>query len=107
VIGGCESRYSDLLNSGEEQKMQRAHAAIAGCIRDAALENAVVLLGEDKRKRIAAHFDEIEKGLEGFYRELYDRAAGSFHPSWAGKLREAYADILHDVLRQRTLRQPM
>jgi len=107
VIDECESRYLASLDSGVRQKMETGHIAVARCLRAAVLEDAALLLGEDRRARLAESFEQIEKGFQGFYTALNDGALGTLHPFWASELREAYADILHDVLRQRTLRGPM
>jgi hypothetical protein len=107
VIRECESRYLAFLDSGERRKMETGHIAVARCLRAAVLEDAALLLGEDRRARIAENFEQIEKGFKGFYTALNDGALGTLHPFWASELRDVYADILHDVLRQRTLRAPM
>lgn len=107
AIAACESRYSEALNSGVEKKMQRGRLGVVRCIRSAALEHAVAFLGQDRRESISASFDDLERGFEEFYKVLYDEARGSFHPSYVTELRDVYVDILHDVLRQRKLHQPM
>ncbi|MPY69210.1 MAG: hypothetical protein GEU92_03890 [Alphaproteobacteria bacterium] len=107
VIGECESRYRVSLDSRQRREMESGYLGVVRCLRAAALEDAVLLLGEERRARIAESFEQIEKGFERFYTTLNDGALGTFEPFWASALRDAYADILHDVLRQRSLRAPM
>ena len=105
IIAECEAPHKADIGSGVTARMRTGTLRTAACLRDAAIEHAVVLLGEEYRQMIVGHFRTLQETTRDFYDALYNAnlacapACGTeglvFMDS---KIEQLYKRILKDVL---------
>lgn len=112
VIAACEKKFAKEAESGVTARMRAAAIDTAFCVREAIIENMVVLAGEKERANVRAHLERINEGIGRFYWLLYNDidpcfrgssiGCGTFWHVWHNaKVLDTYNRILVDVIEQR------
>lgn len=110
VVFDCDEAQSADYE-GSPAQMRRAAFMAAMCIRDAIVENMVILAGEEYRQKVIDQLEQINKGVGAFYWALYNEIEPCFrnqpscgtmyHSFHNAHVRAVYADILRATIRQR------
>lgn len=112
IVTACKEKFAKETASGVTARMRAAMIDTAFCVREAVVENMVVLAGERERANVAAYLDRVNEGIGRLYWLLYNdiepcfqgsrTGCGTFWHVWHNaKVLDAYSRILADVIEQR------